>query len=134
MIKVFFLFFFLGGACMGHFYGTHSEKNGPTAPHHYSASFSNSYFSISLWERPKTLHLHDFGIFGHVHDSQNQSYFLWRHQISQNNSRTDSKSSPNTIIVGNLELLDIVKNEDVGKDGRQKIMKIRLDISWKSWI
>ena len=36
-----------------------------------------SNFSISLWENPKTHNLHAFGIFGSVHDSQNQYEFIF---------------------------------------------------------
>ena len=36
--------------------------------------FWTSNFSISLWENSKTRHVHDLGIFGRVHDSQNKYY------------------------------------------------------------
>ena len=49
-------------------------KNSLKAPYNYSASFWNINFAISLWEKPKTLHFHDLGISGQVHDTQNQYY------------------------------------------------------------
>ena len=45
-------------------------KNSPKAPYNYSASFGTSNFSVTFWETPKTPHVHDFRIWGRVHDSQ----------------------------------------------------------------
>ena len=53
------------------------EKNTPKAPYNYSPSFWTNNFWISLWENPKTPHVHDFPMFGRGHESQNQvSLFL----------------------------------------------------------
>ena len=48
------------------------EKIWPTAPYNYSASCWTNNFSISLLENHEPPHVHDFGIFGGVNDSQNQ--------------------------------------------------------------
>ena len=56
------------------FHGECMEKIRREAPKSYSASFWASNFSILFWEDPETLHFHDMGIFGRVHDSQNQSF------------------------------------------------------------
>ena len=39
-----------------------------------TASFCTSNFSISLWERPKAHHVHDFRILGRVHATPNRYY------------------------------------------------------------
>ena len=53
-------------------YGTFIEKICLKAPYDYSASVWISSFSISLWERPKTLYFYDLGISGCVPDPKNQ--------------------------------------------------------------
>ena len=50
-------------------YGKFVEKICLKAPYDYSAPFWISSFEICLWERPKTPHVHDLGIFGRVPDS-----------------------------------------------------------------
>ena len=59
------------------------EKNSSKAPYNYSASFGRVFFSISLWEKPQTLHFHDFWIPGRVHDSQNQLFLSLETRIPQ---------------------------------------------------
>ena len=44
------------------------------APGDYSALFWTSNFSICLWERPKPIQFHDFGILGRVQEPQNHHY------------------------------------------------------------
>ena len=44
----------------------------PKFPKVFSASVWINTFPIWLWERPKTPHVHDTGIFEPVHDAQKQ--------------------------------------------------------------
>ena len=59
---------------VGYFDGKLVEKICLKAPLDYSASFWTSNFPICLWERPKTLHSHDFETFGRVREPHNQYY------------------------------------------------------------
>ena len=47
---------------------------GKKTPEDYLASIWIGNFSISLWERPKTPHSNDFGIWGRVPEPRNQYY------------------------------------------------------------
>ena len=81
-------------------------KNSLKAPYNYSASFWTSSFSISFWENPKTPHLHDFGISGRDHDSQNHFLYLWLHQDTPN-SPTKNQIVFKNINFGNIEILEL---------------------------
>ena len=71
-------------------------------------------FSISLWERPKTPHVHDFGISGRVHDSQNKVLLLWRRQDTLKNRRKSQIIFKNHSF-RNSKLLETEIFENVGR-------------------
>ena len=90
------------------------------APYDYSAEFGLVFFRFGYMR-----HFYGLGISGRVHDSQNQ------HDSSLETTGyfEESKKIPNNFespMLINLELLEIEHFENVGEDGRRKLMKIRL--------
>ena len=56
------------------------KRYGQKLPRIIMLHFWTNNFSISLWEKPKTLHFYDFGISGWSTTPKTNIIYLWRHQ------------------------------------------------------
>ena len=80
--------------------------------------------------QPKTPHFYDFGTFERVPEPQNQVFLFWRHQDIKKRQKLYRLKQFFT----NIETLETQYVDNFGKDGHRKMMKIRLDNYWQSWI
>ena len=112
---------------LGHYYGKYVQLTDLKVPRNYSSSIWYHRISIRLWERPKTPHVHDFGIFEPVTKPQNQLFLFLETTLKK--KQENPWNILKHIISSNLKKSETQQMVNFGTDVHRTIMKIRLNKS-----